>query len=503
MRLQPGGYMGKRTFITLVIVAIIAAAAPPLFGFTYERQIREQVASAPENTLMIFELADYQRGLYTSHGTLRFALSDGYIEQLRNALDTSDPASPRTPEQQATLDSMLEFLSAELLFDIDVQHGPVMFANGLSVGLATVRSQIVSTTGKLAEFQKQLGLPYLLQVDAQVDLDGSADFQADIPPFSNSDADFSIDFSGLNYGGRFDRSNTSVKAQGGTDRFLIDTDGMQIVIEDIGLMVDSKMLVSNLWLGHTSIEVGEVHLKSPDSMDGASFDLLGLGFDADVGLNDAADKFTIEIVYRIAGISGLPDSEIENLKVGMRFRNIDREAIEEYLLLAQEMGFADPDAMEKMLPAFQSIGNRILRGSPGVDLSPVEVILNGEPFAASIGIDFDGSALPEDLVITNLANDPGLLIAALSAAGQIESSEALAKTVAETALRVQIAQGVPPDGEITGADIEAAARQQAEMVIDGAILQGLIKREGGQLKVDISYADGQLFVNDVPIPLGL
>ena len=122
---------------------------------------------------------------------------------------------------------------------------------------------------------------------------------------------------------------------------------------------------------------------------------------------------------------------------------------------------------------------------------------------ANVGIDFDGSALPEDVVIANLVDDPGRLIAALSAVGQIESSEALAKTVAETALRAQIARGVPPDGEITAADIEAAARQQAEMMIDGAILQGLIKREDGQLKVDISYADGQLFVNDVPIPLGL
>jgi len=40
------------------------------------------------------------------------------------------------------------------------------------------------------------------------------------------------------------------------------------------------------------------------------------------------------------------------------------------------------------------------------------------------------------------------------------------------------------------------------MMIDGMIQQGLIKRENGQLNVDFSYEDGQLFVNNVPIPLG-
>ena len=496
-----GAHVGKRIIGTLVIVAIVLAAAPPLFGIVYENQVREQIASAPEVSYMTFELADYRRGFYSSQGQLRFALSDEYIEQMRSAIDTNDPANPQTPEQQAMLDNLLEFMSAELLFDIDVQHGPVMTADGISMGLATVHSEIDSTAGKLAEIQQQLGVPYLFQVDAQVDFDGSFDFQAEIPPIANNDPDYRFDFSGLNYTGYFDRPDSRVTARGGTDQFLFEMDSAQIAVADIGITMDSRMLSSSLWLGKTSMDVGEVHLRNPDSAN-ESFDLRGLGFDADVGLNDTADKLAIAFVYRIADVSGVPDSDISDLRVGMRLRDIDREAIEDYLLVAQQLGFADPDAMEKLLPELQTIGTKILRGSPGVDLNPFEFVLNGEPFTANIGIDFDGTVLPADIDIINLIGDPGVLIEALSGAGQIASSESLARTLAINILRGQIAQGVPPDAEITAADIEAAATQQAAMMIDGMIQQGLIQRKNDQLNMDISYADGQLFVNNVPVPLG-
>lgn len=497
-----GAHVGKRIIGTLVIVAIVLAAAPPLFGIVYENQVREQIASAPEISYMTFELADYRRGLYSSQGQLRFALSDEYIEQMRSAFATSDPANPQTPEQQAMLDNLLEFMSAELLFDIDVQHGPVMTADGISMGLATVHSEIDSTAGKLAEIQQQLGVPYLFQVDAQVDFDGSFDFQAGIPPIANSDPDYSFDFSGLNYIGHFDRPDARVKARGGTDQFLFEMDGVQIAVADIGLTVDTRMLSSSLWLGKTGVDVGKVYVRNPDSAAGSSFELLGLGFDADVGLNDAADKLAIAFVYRIAGVSGVPDSEIADLRVGMRLRDIDREAIEDYILIAQQLGFAEPNAMEKLLPELQTIGTKILRGSPGIDLNPFEFVLNGEPFTAKFGIDFDGAVLPADIDIINLIGDPDVLIEALSGAGQIASSESLARTLAINILRGQIAQGVPPDAEITAADIDAAATQQAAMMIDGMIQQGLIQRKNGQLNMDISYADGQLFVNNVPVPLG-
>jgi cytochrome c-type biogenesis protein CcmE len=110
--------------------------------------------------------------------------------------------------------------------------------------------------------------------------------------------------------------------------------------------------------------------------------------------------------------------------------------------------------------------------------------------------------VPADIDIVTLDSAPGLLLGALSATGQIESSDSLTRTLAINILRGQIAQSVPPDAQITAADIDAAASQQAAMMIDGMIQQGLIQRKNGQLNMDFSYADGQLFVNNVPIPFG-
>jgi uncharacterized protein YdgA (DUF945 family) len=494
--------VGKQAISALVVVAIVVAAAPPLFGIAYEQQIRSQVAGAPVNPYLSFELAEYERGLYSSQGVLRLALSDEYLEQLHSMFETRNPDSAPTAEQQAMIDKLLDVMSAELRFDIDVQHGPANAAEGVHLGLASVHTEVDSTAGTLAEIQQQLDVPYLFRADAQVDFDGSFDFQAAIPPLVKRDPDYSFEFSGLEYNGHFDRADTSVQATGETDLFLLETAGAEIVVEDIGAVIDARLLSSYLWLGKTSLDIREVRVGNSGATAGPTFGMLGLGMDADVAMNETADKLTMAFEYRMAGITGLPDSDVADLNVGMRLRNIDRDAIEDYVQLAQQFGLASADAMEKFIPKLQAIGIRILRASPGFDLSPVQFTLNGEPFTASVGIDFDGAAVPADIDIVTLDSAPGLLLGALSATGQIESSDSLTRTLAINILRGQIAQSVPPDAQITAADIDAAASQQAAMMIDGMIQQGLIQRKNGQLNMDFSYADGQLFVNNVPIPFG-
>jgi hypothetical protein len=345
-----------------VVVAIVVAAAPPLFGIAYEQQIRSQVAGAPVNPYLSFELAEYERGLYSSQGVLRLALSDEYLEQLHSMFETRNPDSAPTAEQQAMIDKLLDVMSAELRFDIDVQHGPANAAEGVHLGLD-------STAGTLAEIQQQLDVPYLFRADAQVDFDGSFDFQAAIPPLVKRDPDYSFEFSGLEYNGHFDRADTSVQATGETDLFLLETAGAEIVVEDIGAVIDARLLSSYLWLGKTSLDIREVRVGNSGATAGPTFGMLGLGMDADVAMNETAE-------YRMAGITGLPESDVADLNVAMRLRNIDRDAIEDYVQLAQQFGLASADAMEKFIPKLQAIGIRILRASPGFDLSPVQFTLN-------------------------------------------------------------------------------------------------------------------------------
>lgn len=494
--------MGKRIIAAIIIVALLFVAAPSLMGIAYETQVREQIASAPDNPTIDFALVDYERGFYTSSGAFRIALSEAYIEKIRNALEFTDPANPLTPQQQEWVDDLLELMSGEVRFDLDVQHGPVNLAKGMHMGLATIQMEMDSTSGKLAEIQQMLGVPYLLRGDAQVGFDGSFAFQAEIPPMAQTESEYSFEFSGFNYDGYFGRADRSVTASGGSELLSIMSNNGQISIEDIELTADTRMLSGYLWSGSTSVDLGELHIRSMDSAVASSVDLLGLGFDVDIALGESTDKLTIATVYRLAAMHGLPDTDLANVAAGVRLRNIDRQAIEDYIRVAQDVGFGDPGAMPQALREMRTIGVKILRGSPGLDLSPFEFVLNGQPFTASLGIDFDGASIPAAIDITNGGDDPGMLIAAISASGQVTGSEFLATSIATNILRQQIAQGIPPDAEITADDIDAAANQQAGMMIDGMIQQGLIRRVKGQLKTDFSYADGQLFVNNVPIPFG-
>lgn len=494
--------MSKRLVIVLVILVFTVAALPPLFGIAYERQIRSQIDSAPENPYLRVELADYERGLYSSEGSLRLAFSDQYIEQLRAALATQDRADPLTAEQQAAFESLLDYTQGELRFDIDVLHGPVAIADGVSVGLARVRSELDSATGKLAEFREQVNAPYLFRAEALVGFDGSSDFQYVVPPMFGGEGNSRFEFSGFNAAGHYDGGERRLKAVGGSSSFKIEREGTRVVLENLEFETDSRLLSNLLWLGKTGVGIRDVRVFSPGSAAQSMFSMHKLGMDLDFDLNESADKLSMEVNYQIAGIIGLPETDLGDLQLRMRLSDVDLEATKDYIVLYQRFGLVNPESMGQFLAELEPLAERILRGSPRIEVEPVKFTLNGEQFLATLGIEFDGDALPADTDVTLLRSNPGLLLGALSAQGRIETSESIAKMTATSIMRDQIAKSIPPDMEATAADVDAAAHEQALAMIDSLIQQGMIRRDEALLSTNFEYTNGELVVNGTAIALG-
>lgn len=493
--------MGKRLLIFLIVIAAAVAALPPLFGIMYERQIRAQVDEAPDYPYLSYELDSYERGLYSSQGSFRLAFSDEYVEQMRAVL-TPPADESQTEQQQGVVDNLLEFIAGEVRFDISVDHGPITFSEGINPALAKVHAEIDSTSGALAEFQEWVNAPYLYQVDALVDFDGSSDFTASVPAMSVTEGDARLEFSGFETTGRYDNSVPNIKATGSSDSLHVEAEGVRITMDELKFETDSRILDGYVWLGTSGFDVGNFAVAGPQ---GASVNEIGIskfGVDVASEVNEAGDKVSISMEQRLAEVTGVPEIDVRDFLFSLRLRDIDLDAAKKYMALNQQLSLASVESIEAMVREMESLAEQVLRGSPGIDIEQLRVTFNDEPLMATARINIDGDAFPADVELMPGNANPGLLLAAMSAEGRIEASEAIAKMIATDIVRDQITASLPPEAQVSDTDVVEIARQQSGAMIDALIQQGTLQRTGDNLSVDFEFADNQLTVNGTAMPIG-
>ncbi len=493
--------MGKRLVLVLAILVVGVAALPPVLGMVYERQIRAEFDNAPANPLVAMELTDYQRGLYQSTGTFSVALTDEYLANMLASSQVQADGQPGSAEGQAAAAATLDFLSGQLNINFEVQHGPVTVNEGPEMALAFVRTTWNPDSGELRDFQQRMDVPYLLQSDALVGFDGKVDFTGNAPPMSAADGDYRFEFSGLNFDGSFDMGARSVQMTFASESLAIGEAGQAFRLGGMQGQVDIRLFSEYVWLGNSAVTLREMGFVSPGSERPVNVVVRNVGLNATSELNATGDRLALSAEYSIDSMTGIQDAELANLRFGMRFSNFDALAYAQLAKQMQSMGTWSPEANEAALQQLAPLFTELLRGSPSMELAPLTLQWNGQPFAADVRMDFDGGALT-DTEFEQLTANPALALAAMSGKGEVAMSEAIATQLVASALRDQLAQNLPPDSQLTADQIAQAAAAQAAMTIESLVLQGMLERSAQVLKSDFNYADGLLTVRGNAIPLG-
>lgn len=493
--------MGKRLVLVLAIVVVGVAALPPVLGMVYERQIRTEFENAPANPMVALALTDYQRGLYQSNGTFSVALTDEYLANLRASSQAPVDGQPRDAEAQVALDGLLAALAAQLSIDFEVQHGPVTVNEGPEMALAFVRTTWNPDSGELRDFQARMDVPYLLQSDALVGFDGKVEFTGNAPPMSEVNGDFGFEFSGLSFDGSFAMGTRSMQMTFASESLAIGAAGQAFRLAGMQGQVDGSLLSEYIWLGDTAVTLREMTFDSASGDMPVSFAVRNVALSGASELNDAGDRLSLAAEYSIDSMTGIPGAEIADLRIGMRFSNFDVRAYEQLVQQAQGMNTSSPEASQAALRELASLFAELLRGSPGMEMAPLKLKWNGQPFEADVRMDFDASALGE-AEFAQLSANPGLALVAMSGDGRVAVAEAIAAQLLASALRDQLAQHLPPDAELTDEQIGQAATAQAAMTIEALVQQGMLERNEQLLKSDFNYADGLLTVRGNAIPLG-
>lgn len=495
--------MLRSVSIVLVVLGLIALATPPALGVIYEQQVRSEFESGPSNPLFTVELADYERGLYASTATLRFAYSEQVLQRVRD-LPMSDPSGATAdPGSQAVADALAKLLSGDIRYNVDIRHGPVVTGDGLKLALASLRVDLDATTGTLAEVREQAGLPYLMRGEGIVGFDNVVDFRTTVPAIGwKGEDDSAVGFSGFEASGSYDRKTGGLIVDGLSAEFEIESELGAMRASGIGLDFDGRLISDYLWLGESSFSIASVEAYVATGADNLPIQMndIDVGFDAIA--NQTGDKVSMAISYGIGDFTGIPGMELADMELAIELTDIDLEVINAYAELNQRMFLATPEEISASLPEFENLALRMLQGSPGFSIETARFILNGQRFVANAGIDLDAAALPPDLDIGMLQANPALLIDGLSAQGQIEAAEPLAMLIVANVVQGQIRSSLSPDAEIDEAELQAVVAQQSTMLLDGLVQQGFVDRARGALSTQFRIVDGVLLVNGKPIPLG-
>jgi uncharacterized protein YdgA (DUF945 family) len=494
----------RKLIIVLFVVFIVAIAGlPPVFGVVYEKQFEEQLDVGQLSPYTEFRVAEFERGLYSSHATVAFSLTDDYVEQLRAAITPDDSEFPATPEQLENLEALIGLIEGELRFDVDIKHGPASFPDGRFIGLATLTSTLDSSTGELAELQKELNLPYLFALNAQVGLDGSTDFQGDVPPFQQVEADTTIDFSGLNIDGHYNNAERRVTAASTIDTLGVDNPAFGLTIGGVALNTDQTILENYFSVGTTDVSIDEIIVSGSATGEEVQIGISKTGMNVAVAVDETGDNMSMNLNYEIGEVSGFPEMAISDIQLNLSLSEINLEAMYAYIDASQKIGMMNEDTAEEYMAEMQTVVFQLLNGSPRLSIDPVAFRLNDEPFNAQMQVDFDGTALPPGSTLQALVGNPGLWLSALSGTARIETSDTMANLIAGNILKSQLTATLGPESEISEADLETLAAGQSQMMIESFVQQGMIKRKERLLSSDLSYKGGELVVNEMIMPFGM
>jgi len=488
---------------TVVIAAIFLAALmgiPPVLGSFTEQRIMAQAERLETMTdsAYSFEVLEYEGGWFSSTAKLRASLGEDYVEQITAAVASQgdDPATALTAMM------LQSFLGQSMPLVAEIGHGPVMFSDGLRVGVLSSVIRLDTESEGLTELLETFDIPYLFEVRTLLGVTGAASFTADVPAIEVEDDRAQISFSGFTIEGSFDFANRHIDADGGVEFLRATAPGCGSAdVEDILMTADVTSFSPILWLGNLVTEVGLVRVDGVGPEGPLDIELTDAGVDFSTAIDASGELVSIEGSYYIGSLTGVDGLDLADARIDLALSDLSREALEAYYEYSRLVAVS-PRTAPPLIPGIQDMLYLTLSTAPTIDIGPVEFLWREQPFEARIRLDVDASGLPERDAFNMFARQ--VLVAAISVEGHLDMSAEIARALAAEAVKYQLRSGAARAGnELPEADLEVLAQSQALGMVLGLVAQGLIEESDAGYTSELSFVNGELTVNGTVLPIGL
>lgn len=457
-------------------VAIVAAAlvgSPTIIGSQTESSLREHVQlfdqAQPAYSL---EVISYDRGWFSSTAELRLGMD---LPMLLN-----DP----------------EIKAVSTTIELSLQHGPILTDNGFALGLASWQAK---NSGKGLEkyVQWDQTQPFFLQ-QGSVNLFGKAVYQDYIPRLENTTELSELTFSLTEYRGDGVYANGELYYQGNYEQFkLAVEDGLAVELNAMAINLDASADIKTLIIGTfypsvMTFTVGQMRASTPDEELFLMSRLV-----SDFALKESEDG---SLAHMHMGHSAaelfVAGTEVNNLRMMTQFNNIDRAFLEDYLASMKTIvGVDDPEVLQAMMTSmFAQHKDALLMAQPELSIpdagfSMAEGTLDSSMLVSIAELEQIPAELDEQFLLQNLIANANIAV-----------DKALAERLAKVYVKSMLAMMNP--GTMDAAELEQMAEQQATMVLQNFVQQGMLKVDEEHYLFNAEIAQGILNLNGQSIPLG-
>lgn len=490
--------MKKIILLLAVGLLLILPGMPFAVGLYTQNRIAAEIETIDATAWFDAKLVDYQRGWFGSVAKIEVGLSHEYQNYLWQSAAGDEE---ETEEEQQALEEIRGLFDTRIVLAANIDHGPVNLRDGVYIGLIRSVIRLVEQSDQVKEFLAEADMPYLSEFRMHTNILGTTRIDADVPGFRYVNETGTLVFSGLDMAGEYDWISRALQFDMKIPSITAQSDTSLFSVTDIQMTGDWDILSEYIWTGDMLLGVERITVTGGAEGESALFEVQESGISSQTILSDTGLSLDVDVRYFIGSMMAGDDARLTDAVFGIAVHDIDVAAVEEYGRVVESQVKAETISAVELFSALAPVLFDVLAASPSVELKPLRLYWNDEPFEAEVLVEFDATQLPEKDSFSY--SDQDMWLNAISVNSSIEAAEALVKPVAIVLLKQQLVAAMEDDSTVTPEQLDAMASGQVEMVIGSFIQQGLIKQSETGYAASVIYADGMLMVNGNPIPIGV
>lgn len=464
--------MNKKGLLGGVGIVVAAALIGPKFvGPQAEGAIKQHIEVINQLPAYKASMVSFDSGWFSSTATVSLGIDFGSVYP-----DASAP----------------DDLSFEVV--IDVQHGPVL--TQFSPGLGMASFEAYAKDDALREHLDWEEDTPFYHLNGSAGFFGGISYDDAIVPFSSKANDEPIGLTSSGYEGTGKISSDEFSYEGkleGAEAFI---SGQTISLGELELSTEAKgnmldIMKGELYEGDMSAKLEEVTVR--ESGDTDLFELKNLGIEFISAFSNDEKSMNIDMNYAVESLK-TEDFDLDELKLKMAINNIDSEFLLAYHEMVQNVYDQDPGEIEVATQKLiEESLPQLLQAEPEFVISEFSGEMEPGDFKGNLTAKLVGvTQVPKKLANTQF------WLSSLMVDSSIAIDKPLLKWVAEQQMLSTMRMQMPGADE---AELQQMAEQQAPMMIDMYLQQGLLKEEDDEYRSEFQMENGEGVLNGQKIPL--
>ncbi len=468
--------MKKSLVIGAAIVAIVMVT-PKFLAAPINQQVGNIVTKINDAPGYKASITEQHSGWFTSFAKINVAFD----------VNTSSASSQDGSD-------IYEDLNGELT--LHIQHGPILLANGISLGLAAwsieTDKTLLRDTLSYPESQS------IYTIKGNTGFSGDSHYKDEIAAFSTTENTENT-FSG--WAGKGLMSNSGSYYSGVTQAVKIANENASGSIENIALNIE----LDGNWL--TALDNPIYNSTGNFSIDSFSLTPAAAPFGANpskpspitidgLAINFKTQKNTDETLIDTLINYGFKKIESPTLSASDFIFNMELKNLEKEFLKAYQNTVSDPEGYEAGLQ--KMLENNLLaqlQTSPEVNIKELSIHIDGNKFSGNLFTKVENiDTLPAQL------NDTRFWIQHTTASTNIKLDKAFALTLGESILLPQLANN-PGTQSLPVSQHKEIVASQVNGMLSGLIVQGLLVEKDESYEADLRLEKGQATINGQATPL--